>query len=57
MKGKILVGLLLSALGLLLLLSGCDSCGDDFCPATGQTQGAASLGSCPLPGYVLTGQN
>ncbi|MCR4404580.1 MAG: hypothetical protein NUW06_04795 [Candidatus Acetothermia bacterium] len=43
MKGKILIGLLVLALGLLLLLGGCDSCGDDFCPIPSRAQGAAAL--------------
>lgn len=38
----ILIGLLILA-ALAASLSGCDSCGDNFCPATGQTQSAASL--------------
>jgi nitrous oxide reductase accessory protein NosL len=47
MKGKLFAGLLLLlALGLLLLLSGCDNCGDDFCPIPGQTQGKASICAC-----------
>jgi nitrous oxide reductase accessory protein NosL len=57
MKGKLFAGLLLLlALGLLLLLSGCDNCGDDFCPIPGQTQGKASICAC-LEAEVPGGQD
>lgn len=50
MRGRICGALVWLLLGLLLMLSGCDGCGDDFCPIPSQPQEEVSLSGCPLAG-------